>query len=119
MSDKRAEKIRALGPVSSTLRQFPQDVCAKTPSLLLSDDLVMVYIMRDSGCTGCFTSGRVERTGQRGLSVYDRNGAFVEYFSGTGMRSWCTFGAGGQRVEGWSEVTPEDLPRILARASSI
>jgi len=48
------------------LRDSAQGLCARTPILLLSDDLVMVYIMRESGCMGRFTSGRVERMGPRG-----------------------------------------------------
>ena len=108
-----------MSAILSTVRDSAQGLCAKAPSLPLSDDLVMVYIMRESGCMGRFTSGRVERTGPRGVSVYDRSGDFVEYFSGPRIRSWCVFGPEGQRVEGWCEVTPEDLPRILSRSSGI
>jgi hypothetical protein len=89
-------------------------VCHNT-HLVLSDDLVMVYIIRASGCMGRFTSGCVERTGLRGLSVYDRNGIFLEYFSGPRLRSWCVFGPDGQRVERWCEVAPEDSSRIFPR----
>ena len=113
------EKASATSAISPTMRDSAQDLCANTPSLPLSDDLVMVYIMRDSGCMGRFTSGRIERAGPTGVSVYDRNGAFVEYFSGTRTRSWCVFGPDGQRVEGWCEVTPEDSPRIFSRPSGI
>ena len=88
--------------------------CGKILSLVLSDDVVMVYVLRDSGCVGRFTSGRVERTGS-GLNFYDRRGDLVEYFSGTRIRSWCVFGP----LEGWCEVTPEDLPRIFSGPSGI
>ena len=117
MNANPPEKASALGAISTTQRNNPQDLCAKTPSLLLSDDVVMVHIMRNSGCMGRFTSGRVERMGQSGLSVYDRNGVLVEYFSGTSIRSWCAFGPEG-RIEGWCDVAPEDLSRILSRSSN-
>jgi hypothetical protein len=79
----------------------------------------MVYVMRDSGCRGRFTSGRVERTGPKGVNLYNRSGEFLEYFSGTRIRSWCVFGPTGRRIEGWCEATPEDLPRIGSRQSGI
>lgn len=78
----------------------------------------MLYVMRDSGCIGRFTSGRVERAGPAELSLYDQSGALIEYFSGTNIRSWCVFGLDGRRVEGWCEATPEDLPRLLSRSVS-
>ena len=79
----------------------------------------MVYVLRDSGCMGRFTSGRVERTGPKRVNVYKRSGEFLEYFSGTRIRSWCVFGPDGQRVEGWCEVMPEDSSRIFSRPSGI
>jgi hypothetical protein len=109
------EKASAVSAISPGVGDCAQVSCAKTPSLTLSDDFVMIYIMRDSGCMGRFTSGRVERTGSAGLNFYDRDGAFVEYFSGTRIRSWCVFGP----LERWCEVTPEDLPRIFSRPSDI
>jgi hypothetical protein len=113
------EKASALGAISRTQGDSTQGLYAKTPSLQLSDDLAMVYIMRDSTCMGRFTSGHVERTGPRGLRVYDRNGVFLEYFSGPRLRSWCVFGPEGRQVEAWSEVTPEDSPRIFSQPSGI
>jgi len=90
------EKASAMSVISRTQRDSAQHSCGKTPSLVLSDDLVMVYVLRDSGCVGRFTSGRVERTGS-GLNFYDRGGGLVEYFSETKIRSWCVFGS----FEGW------------------
>jgi hypothetical protein len=113
------EKANALGAISPTPRDSAQVCCAITRSLVLSDDLVMVYVLRDSGCIGRFTSGRVERTGSGGLNFYDRGGDLVEYFSGTKIRSWCAFGPDGRQVEGWCEATPEDSPRIFSRQSGI
>jgi hypothetical protein len=94
-------------------------LCAKTPNLLLSDDLVMVYVMRTSGCVGLFTSGRVERTGPSGVNVYNRYGEILDYFSGTRIRSWCVFRPDDERIEGWCEVAPEDSSRIFSRQSGI
>ena len=79
----------------------------------------MVYVIRDSGCRGRFTSGRVERLGPQGLDVYNRYGEVLDYFSGTRIRSWCVFGPDGQRVEGWCEVASEDSSRIFSRPSSM
>jgi hypothetical protein len=67
------EKASAISAISRSHPGSRQDCCGKTPSLVLSDDLVMVYVLRDSGCVGRFTSGRVERTGS-GVNFYDRGG---------------------------------------------
>ena len=113
------EKASAPSAISPTPRDPPQDLCAKTPNLLLSDDLVMVYVMRTSGCMGRFTSGRVERTGPSGVNVYNRYDEIIEYFSGTRIRSWCVFGPDDERIEGWCEVAPEDSSRIFPRQSGV
>ena len=114
MKGKSPEKASAGSAISRSQRDSAQESCAKIPSLVLSDDLVMVYVLRDSGCVGRFTSGRVERT-ESGLNFYDRGGGLVEYFSGTKIRSWCVFGP----LERWCEVMPEDVPRIFSRPPGI
>ena len=82
--------------------------------MVLSVGLVMIYVLRRSGCVGRLTSGRIEHDGSGGLNVYDeRTGELIEYFSGTNIRSWCVFGPEGQRVEGWCEGSEEDLQRIF------
>jgi hypothetical protein len=111
------EKASAVSAISRTQRDSAPESCGKTLSLVLSDDVVMVYVLRDSGCVGRFTAGRVERTGSGGLNFYDRRGDLVEYFSGTKIRSWCVFGPDERRVEGWYEATPEDSLRIFSRQS--
>jgi hypothetical protein len=111
---KSPEKASAVSAVSRSEGDSAQDSCGKTRSLVLSEDVVMVYVLRDSGCVGRFTSGRIERT-ESGLNFYDRGGGLVEYFSGAKIRSWTVFGP----LERWCEVTPEDLPRIFSRSSDI
>ena len=77
--------------------------------MVLSDGVVLVYVLRDSGCRGRFTAGRVERVGAQGVNLYNRAGELLEYFSGTRIRSWCVFGPNGQPVEGWREVALADV----------
>ena len=119
MKGNPPEKASAPSAISPTPRNPPQDLCAKTHSLQLSDRLALVYVMRTSGCVGRFTSGRVERTGPPGVNVYNRYGEILEYFSGTRIRSWCVFGPDDERIEGWCEVDPEDSSRIFSRQSGI
>jgi hypothetical protein len=116
---KSPEKASAVSAISRTQRDSAKACCAKIPSLVLSDDLAMVYVLRDSCCVGRFTSGRIERTRSGGLNFYDRGGDLVEYFSGTKIRSWCVFGPDGRQVDGWYEATPEDSLRIFSRQSGI
>ena len=92
-------KSRKKGSADSAISRTQPDSCATTPTLLLSGDLVMVYVLRDSGCVGRFTSWRVEPAGSGGLKFYDRRGDLVEYFSGTKIKSWCVFGPDGRRLK--------------------
>jgi hypothetical protein len=81
----------------------------------LSPDLLLVYDLRHSGCVGKLASGRVSRHASDGLVVYDRYGRIIEYLSGPSgnVRSWCLMGPTGNPVDGWFEVRPEDVTRIL------
>jgi hypothetical protein len=81
----------------------------------LSAELMLVYVLRPSGCVGRLASGRISRHASAGLMVYDRYGRVVEYLSGPSgnVRSWCLMGPAGEPVDGWHEVQPEDRGRIL------
>lgn len=78
----------------------------------LSDSAVLVYILKESGVRGHLTSGRIERRAGA-LDVFNTRGERVDYLSGKRIRSWCVMDAKGQPVDGWREILPEDLPKIL------
>lgn len=78
----------------------------------LSDTAVLVYVLKETGVRGHLTSGRIERrTGA--LDVFNERGERVDYLSGKRIRSWCVVDTKGQPVDGWREILPEDLPKIL------
>ena len=81
-------------------------------SIVLSDEVALLYVLNRSGCVGQLTIGRIERVGPSQLKVYDKYGAVFEYVSGANLRSWCVFRPGGIPLEGWSEIQPEDLQKI-------
>ena len=85
---------------------------AVSQSIVLSNEIVLVYVLRESGARGHLTSGRVERARGGGLDVFDFYGSYFEYFSGERLRSWCVFGPDGKAIEGWSKIRQEDLQRI-------
>lgn len=78
----------------------------------LSDNAVFVYILKESGVRGHLTSGRIERRGGT-LDVFDARAERLDYLSGKRIRSWCVVDANGQPLDGWREILPEDLPKIL------
>ena len=80
---------------------------------VLSEKAVLIYILAESGVRGRLTSGRVERTGAGTLDVYDTWGNRIDYLSGNKLRSWCVVGAGGKPIDGWREILPEDVPKII------
>jgi hypothetical protein len=82
--------------------------------IVLSDEVVLVYVLRDSGVRGQLMSGRVERVGPR-LAVFDRYGVAFEYLSGDRLRSWCIFKADGTALEGWREVLQVDISKIHSK----
>jgi hypothetical protein len=82
--------------------------------MVLSEKVVLVYILAESGVRGRLTAGRVERDPSGRISVFDARGEGFEYLSGERLRSWCLIGAEGQPVEGWREIQPEDLPRMFS-----
>lgn len=77
------------------------------PTLVLSDEAVLLYVLDHSGCVGQLSIGRVERIGLSQLKVYD-HGAVFEYVSGANLRSWCVFGPDGNPIDGWSQIHPQD-----------
>jgi hypothetical protein len=81
----------------------------------LSDNTVLVYVLKGSGVRGHLTSGRIERRAEA-LDVFDAQGERVDYLSGRRIRSWCVVDARGQPVDGWREILPEDVPKILCGA---
>ncbi len=82
--------------------------------MVLSAEVMLVYILADSGVRGHLTSGRIERNPCGKLIVFDAHGERFEYLSGNRLRSWCVIGCDGQPIDGWREILPEDLPKILS-----
>ena len=80
--------------------------------MVLSESAVLVYILKESGVRGHLTSGRIERR-PGAFDVFDARGYRIDYLSGKRIRSWCVVDAHGQPVDGWREILPEDLPKIL------
>ncbi len=81
--------------------------------MVLSDETVLIYILAESGVRGRLISGRIERGNGGNLDVFDSRGNKFEYLSGKKLRSWCVVDAVGNPVDGWREILPEDLPRVL------
>ena len=81
-------------------------------TVVLSDEVVLAYVLDHSGCVGHLTAGRVERVGPSQLKVFDKYGAVFDYLSEDNLRSWCVFGPKGTPIEGWSEIQLKDLPKI-------
>jgi hypothetical protein len=81
--------------------------------VVLSAEVMLVYILAESGVRGRLTSGRIERNSCGKLTVFDALGERFEYLSGKRLRSWCLIGSDGQPIDGWREILPEDLPKIL------
>ncbi|HEY6306442.1 MAG TPA: hypothetical protein VIY49_02215 [Bryobacteraceae bacterium] len=79
----------------------------------LSFECVLIYVLRHSGCAGRLQQGSVERYGSAELNVYDSRGRFMEYISGSKMRSWCLFQANDAPIKGWCYIHPED--RLVIR----
>lgn len=80
--------------------------------MVLSESVTLVYVLKESGVRGHLSSGRIERHAGS-LDVFDARGERVDYVSGKRLRSWCVVDAQGQPVDGWREILPEDLPKIL------
>jgi len=89
------------------------DLRTKVPVTVLSDDVVLIYILAESGVRGHLTSGRIERRPDGTLDVYDARGRRFDYLSGNRLRSWCVVDPSGKPIDGWREILPEDLPRIF------
>jgi hypothetical protein len=87
-------------------------VASNTQTIALSDEAILVYVLRDSGLRGQLMAGRVERTESGQLSVFDGFGSPFAYLSGGRIRSWCIFGRDGTPMEEWREVQSEDLSKI-------
>jgi hypothetical protein len=82
-------------------------------SIYLSSEVSLVYVLSESGVRGQLTSGRIERNGLRAVDVFDARGEWFEYLSGEKVRSWCVMGPKGEPIDGWREILPEDLPKII------
>jgi len=58
-------------------------------------------------------SGRIERSPDGGLEVFDAQGERIDYLSGHRIRSWCVVDALGRSIDGWREIRAEDLPKLF------
>ena len=95
--------------------KLPLDPPGSFRNMLLSENTVLVFVLRRSGCAGRLTSGRVERGGNGDLSVYTGSALKLnEYISGENLRSWCVLGADGAPLQGWREVDPKDREKLLS-----
>ncbi|HTW63724.1 MAG TPA: hypothetical protein VME17_03870 [Bryobacteraceae bacterium] len=81
--------------------------------IVLSDDVMLVYVLAESGVRGQLTSGRIERGPAGTLDIFDILGNRFDYLSGGRLRSWCVVGPEGKPVDGWREIRPEDVPKIF------
>lgn len=83
--------------------------------MVLSPDLILVYVLSPSGLVGRLASGRVSRHSTGELLVYDAYGRIIEYLSEPGgkVRSWCLQGPAGKPVNGWSRVQDQDRARVF------
>jgi hypothetical protein len=84
------------------------------PSLILSIELSLVYVLRATGCHGRLTAGSVERIGPKHINIYDEHGTWLEYFSGDALRSWCALNQHGMPHEDWKVVQPEDIDHVAS-----
>lgn len=85
--------------------------------LTLSDEAVLVYILAESGVRGHRTSGGIQRNASGTLDVFDPDGQRFEYLSGGRLRSWCVVGLDGGPIDGWENILPEDIRRLLSKTS--
>lgn len=88
------------------------------PSLILSVELFLVYVLRLSGCRGLMTAGSVKRIAPNKIDIFDEHGRWLEYFSGDALRSWCVLNELGMPHEDWKAVHPEDENRVVSRAGA-
>ncbi len=86
------------------------------PSIALSFETSLEYVLRESGVHGRLTVGRVERIGREQLNVYDEHGALLDYLSGTALRTWCVIDVRGVPLEGWSVIQPLDRGQVGSQA---
>jgi hypothetical protein len=88
-------------------------------SIILSPELFLVYILRQSGCSGQLTAGTVQRSGPCRLNVFDEHGKPFDYVSGDALRTWCVIDPAGKPVEGWSEIMAGDLPALVSHIEQL
>jgi hypothetical protein len=86
------------------------------PSLILSIELFLVYVLRASGCHGRLTAGKVERIGPASINIYDERDTWLQYFSGNALRSWCVLNERGMPHEDWKAVQSEDVDHVVSCA---
>ena len=91
-------------------------IAVPNPSLILSIELFLIYVLRASGCHGRLTSGRVERTSSRTIDIYNETDTRLDYFSGDRLRSWCVLNQDGMPHEDWKAVQSEDVDHMISSA---
>jgi hypothetical protein len=79
----------------------------------LSFGATLVYALRQSGCVGRLTCGRIERDGPTRIKVYDHYGSMNEYISGRNLQSWCVLGMDGEPLPGWREIEDGDRHKMF------
>jgi hypothetical protein len=86
------------------------------PTIVLSAEISLVYVLHSSGCHGRLTGGRIERVGATGLRVYNAYDSLFEYLSGNALRSWCVIDLHGKPMAGWNAVLPQDMYIVVSYA---
>ena len=84
------------------------------PSLILSIELFLIYVLRASGCHSRLTSGRIERTSPNTIDIYNEQDTRLDYFSGDRLRSWCVLNQDGMPHEDWRAVHHEDVAHVAS-----
>lgn len=97
------------------VRQTRQVVVSTSPRMVLSPEVMLIYVLHRGGLVGRVSSGRVARDESGALIVYDRYGRIVEYLSAPAenVRSWCVLGPSETPVDGWHDIKHEDRSKIL------
>ncbi len=77
--------------------------------------MFLKYVLREpnDGMVRFLGTGRIERDGLHGLSVYDDANVLKQDLSGTAIRSWNAVGPNGKSID--SDIEDRDRKRLAYR----
>jgi hypothetical protein len=80
--------------------------------MVLGNGVFMKYILREpnDGSVRFLGTGRIERDGLHGLSVYDGANTLRHDLTGTTIRSWNVLGPNGRSID--NDIEVQDLERL-------